>query len=201
MQIDESSSVPATPAPSGTVGGDKMDIEEEVTLERKDDGTSEHDKMATKKAKLEKESAGYMTENLSRVLPQQLKYISFPEDGRYAPVKKVRKDPSLFQMNVILKNDLIQPTGGILLLHDRTPDQPAQLLELKSRKPATTGPGGVVGVMIAPGGASTILTRDHAGSGGAEAAIQILNAEDDDGDEDAPVPHEFEYESQDEGDD
>lgn len=95
MQIDESSSVPVTPAPSGAVGGDKMDIEEEVALEKKDDGTADHDKAVTKKAKLEKESAGYMAENLSRVLSQQLKYISFPEDGRYAPVKKVRKAPSV----------------------------------------------------------------------------------------------------------
>lgn len=96
MQIDEPSSVPVTPAPSGAVGGDKMDVEEEVTLERKDDGTSDHDKMATKKAKLEKESTGYMAENLSRVLSQQLKYISFPEDGRYAPVKKVSPGPLVY---------------------------------------------------------------------------------------------------------
>jgi 26S proteasome regulatory subunit N2 len=38
--------------------------------------------------KKEKEKVGYELENMSRVLPAQLKYISFPGD-RYVPVKKV----------------------------------------------------------------------------------------------------------------
>jgi 26S proteasome regulatory subunit N2 len=42
----------------------------------------------TAKKKLEKEKVGHDLENMSRVLPAQLKYISFPA-GRYAPVKKV----------------------------------------------------------------------------------------------------------------
>ncbi|KAF8442751.1 armadillo-type protein [Terfezia claveryi] len=184
MQIDEAPSAPVTPAPSGAAAGDKMDIEEEGASEKKDEGATEQEKTAAKKAKAEKETPGYWVENLSRVLPQQLKYISFPEDGRYVPVKK--------------------PTGGILLLHDRHPDQPAQLMELKSRKPAAlAGPGNAVGVGNTPAGTSPMLTasQGEVGSGGAEAAIHILNAEDDDGDEDAPLPHEFEYESGDEGDD
>ena len=59
-----------------------------------------------------------------------------------------------------------------------------------------------MGVGITPAGASPMLaaSRGEVGSGGAEAAIHILNAEDDDGDEDAPLPHEFEYESGGEGD-
>ncbi len=40
------------------------------------------------KKKVEKEKVGYNLENMSRVLPAQLKHISFPE-GRYVPVKKV----------------------------------------------------------------------------------------------------------------
>jgi len=43
-------------------------------------------------------------------------------------------------------------------------------------------------------------SQGEVGSGGAEAAIHILNAEDEDGDEDAPLPHEFDYESGGEGD-
>lgn len=89
MQIDETPSAPVTPAPSGTAAGDKMDIEEEGVLEKKDEGATEQEKTAAKKAKAEKEIPGYWVDNLSRVLPQQLKYISFPEDGRYVPVKKV----------------------------------------------------------------------------------------------------------------
>ena len=37
----------------------------------------------------EKEKVGYELENMSRVLPAQLKFISFPE-ARYEPIKKVR---------------------------------------------------------------------------------------------------------------
>lgn len=61
-----------------------------------------------------------------------------------------------------------------------------------------------MGTSITPGGASSAATavQGEVGSGGAEAAINILNAEDDDeGDEEAPVPHEFEYESESEGGD
>lgn len=39
--------------------------------------------------KMEREKVGYDIENMSRVLPAQLKFISFP-GGRYEPVKKVR---------------------------------------------------------------------------------------------------------------
>lgn len=92
-----------------------------------------------------------------------------------------------------------QPTGGILLLHDRTPEQSAELMELKSRKPAPpSGAGNIAGQNISPAAGSSLLgvSRGEVGGGGAEAAINILNAEDDDGDEDAPVPDEFEYESE-----
>jgi 26S proteasome regulatory subunit N2 len=44
------------------------------------------------KKKVEKEKAGYELGNMSRVLPAQLKYISFPEE-RYVPVKKVWRLP------------------------------------------------------------------------------------------------------------
>ncbi|KAF8471780.1 armadillo-type protein [Kalaharituber pfeilii] len=177
MQIDEAPSVPVTPAPSGAAGGDKMDVEEESSVERKDEASTEQEKTG-KKGKAEKEPVGYMVDNLSRVLPQQLRYISFPEDGRYAPVKK--------------------PTGGILLLLDRRPDQPAELMEFKSRKPVPAqGPGNVTGSGSAAAGPSNLAAAQAAvGSGGAEAAVNILNAEDDDGEEDAPVPREFEYESE-----
>ena len=41
-----------------------------------------------RKKRAEKEKVGYDQENMSRVLPAQLKFISFP-DGRYEPIKKV----------------------------------------------------------------------------------------------------------------
>jgi len=41
------------------------------------------------KKKVEKEKIGYDMENMSRVLPAQIKHITFSPDGRYQPVKKV----------------------------------------------------------------------------------------------------------------
>ena len=41
------------------------------------------------KKKVEREKVGYDLENMSRVLPAQIKYISFAQEGRYQPVKKV----------------------------------------------------------------------------------------------------------------
>ena len=53
-------------------------------------------------------------------------------------------------------------------------------MEIKSRKPAAAAPQGGV---LAP--------EDDVG--GAEAAVDVLNMEDDDGTEDAPLPDPFEY--------
>ena len=58
---------------------DKMEVDEE---KKEKEDTPE----ATKK--VEKEKVGYDLDNMSRVLPAQLKYIRF--SGRYEPVKKVR---------------------------------------------------------------------------------------------------------------
>jgi len=62
------------------------------------------------------ERVGYELGNMSRVLPAQLKYISFPGE-RYVPVKK--------------------PTGGVILLHDTQPEESKSLLELKVKKART----------------------------------------------------------------
>lgn len=86
-----------TATKAGASSGDKMDLDEEKTKksgeEAKDkkEGEGEKEASATPdpKKKVEKEKVGYEIENMSRVLPGQLKYISFPA-GRYKPVKKVR---------------------------------------------------------------------------------------------------------------
>lgn len=62
--------------------------------EKSDDKEGEKDSAIapeSAKKKVEKEKVGYELENMSRVLPTQLKYISFPGE-RYAPVKKVNND-------------------------------------------------------------------------------------------------------------
>ena len=87
MDVDQ---VPTTPRPSGA--DDKMDMDESVKAEddRKADATKEGDEKKVEgiKKRIEKEKVGYELENMSRVLPAQLKFISFP-DSRYEPVKKV----------------------------------------------------------------------------------------------------------------
>jgi 26S proteasome regulatory subunit N2 len=47
------------------------------------------EKDSSPRAKLQKEKVGHELENMSRVLPSQVRWISFPSEGRYQPVKKV----------------------------------------------------------------------------------------------------------------
>ncbi|KAF3938785.1 hypothetical protein ABW19_dt0202434 [Dactylella cylindrospora] len=127
-------------------------------------------KKPTKKSQ-PKEAVGYKIDNMSRVLPAQLKYISFLPDSRYVPVKKV--------------------TGGVLLLADRAPAEPAKLLELKSVKPApATTSNAATSAAPAP-------SAETVGGGGAAAAAAVLTQEDEE--EEAPVPSAFDYYS--DGDD
>lgn len=103
MDIDQT---PTTPKTSNI--GDKMDTDEPSKAEEekkdgeKDDsekkeGDEEKETPAPTeglKKKMEKEKVGYDLENMSRVLPAQLKFITFPEGGRYEPVKKVSQPHS-----------------------------------------------------------------------------------------------------------
>lgn len=197
---------------------DKMDVDEEKPKEEAKDKKEGDKESATEtKKKPEKEKVGYEVENMTRVLPGQLKYISFPS-SRYRPVKK--------------------PTGGPLLLHDTQPDEPKSLLEEKLKKVTTErapvagqqsgrngagrsgqgnrslldglidGRGGTGNAMMdqllrgqgrSPFGMVDPQTpvrggHDESGSGAAAAAA-VLTAvdEDDEDDEDAPVPKKFEY--------
>ncbi|CAI4214512.1 unnamed protein product [Parascedosporium putredinis] len=223
--------IPATKA-TGAAGGEsseKMDVDEEKDKkdekEKKDESKDEKkDGEAAapdSKKKAEKEKVGYDMDNMSRVLPGQLKYISFPS-GRYKPVKK--------------------PTGGPILLHDTRPDEPKALVEEKLKKVTTerapvapTGGGGARGGRSSLGASNPFIdalqrqaggdltlrelnnlfrpSRDGAGAGGssdaagaaepgsgAAAAAGVLTAVDEDGegDEEATVPREFNYYTDDE---
>lgn len=101
MEVDQA---PTTPRLSGA--DDKMDTDEGAskTDEERKDGTAkegEEKKAEGIRKKLEKEKVGYELENMSRVLPAQLKFISFP-DSRYEPVKEVSNSklicPLLFML-------------------------------------------------------------------------------------------------------
>ncbi|GJC84496.1 26S proteasome regulatory subunit rpn2 [Colletotrichum liriopes] len=194
---------------------DKMEVDEkkEESKEKKEGDAGEKETSvapADTKKKGEKEKVGYEMENLSRVLPGQLKFISFPT-GRYKPVKK--------------------PTGGPLLLQDTQPDEEKSLIEEKLKK-VTTEKAPVAGQSNAGGSSAGLTPRqqqnlisqalragtggdlrslnelsellgrqrrgDLAGAtdeGGAAAAAGVLTAVDEDGegDEEAEVPREFEY--------
>ena len=94
MDIDQTPTTPKINPPAT----DKMEVDEESkdkelkTEEKKEGAEGEKESSAEiAKKKLEKEKVGYDMENMSRVIPAQLKFISFPP-GRYKPVKKVSKD-------------------------------------------------------------------------------------------------------------
>lgn len=101
MDID-STITPTTSKPGA--GGDKMDIDtakskstEDAQVKKESETPAPGDKEgstppADSKKKSEKEKPGYEIDNMSRVLPAQLKYISLSK-GRYWPVKLVRPGP------------------------------------------------------------------------------------------------------------
>ena len=103
MDIDQT---PTTPKISSTA--DKMDTDEVAVKEEdkkdagKDDSNEKEKERAppaeSLKKKMEDEKLGYELENMSRVLPAQLKFIGFP-NGRYEPIKKVI-DPYLPTLNL-----------------------------------------------------------------------------------------------------
>ncbi|KAI9682093.1 MAG: proteasome regulatory particle base subunit [Caeruleum heppii] len=201
MDID-----PAPATPKTANAGDKMETEDEVKaaaekgdeeMKEPKDGEKDTPPEGTKKkSEKEREKVGYEIDNMSRVLPGQLKYISF-QDERYEPVKK--------------------PTGGVILLNDRSPTSEKQRLELKAKKvvekaapapdaaaAASSSLNDRIDAAYRAAGAGTAgqgSAGAGAGAGGAEAAAGVLTAvdEDEEGAEEAEVPREFEYHSDGEG--
>lgn len=91
-------------------------MEEDEKPEVKSEEAKEEE---AKAAKPKKEPLFEKLGNLARVLPAQLKYISFDKDARYVPVKK-------------------DVTGGIVMLLDNKPEEPENLIATTtSAVPAT----------------------------------------------------------------
>ncbi|KAF1833802.1 26S proteasome regulatory complex, non-ATPase subcomplex, Rpn2/Psmd1 subunit [Decorospora gaudefroyi] len=158
MDVDHT---PTTPKPSAD--DDKMDIDEDA---KKDDAEkTDAAQTESSKKKVEKEKVGYELENMSRVLPPQVKYISFPSE-RYVPVKK--------------------PTLGVILLTDTKPSEPKTLLELKVKK-AVPAP--------APGASGSLGDQAPEGVSVTTAAAPVSDNMVDEGDAEASTPAEFVYES------
>lgn len=144
-------SMDVDPAPAKT--GDKMDVDDDKAKETTGKEQKEGDEKETAsgaetKKKPEKEKVGFEMENMSRVLPGQLKFISFPT-GRYKPVKKVWNSK---QTHSVCLLTVSQPTGGPLLLDDTQPEESKSLLEEKLKK-VTIERAPVAGQQSSRGGA------------------------------------------------
>jgi 26S proteasome regulatory subunit N2 len=111
MDIDQTPTTPKLTQVMTGGNGDKMDTDESA-VKTDDDAAKESEKKEGKdgdkeatpaasaesaKKKMEKEKVGYEMENMSRVLPAQLKFLTFP-DLRYEPVKRV-----CFQIPFVLR--------------------------------------------------------------------------------------------------
>ncbi|RHZ62779.1 proteasome regulatory particle base subunit RPN2 [Aspergillus thermomutatus] len=186
MDVDQT---PTTPKVSDQLP-EKMETDEGA--EKGEEEAKEAEKGAGEgpKKKVEREKVGYELENMSRVLPAQLKYLTFP-DPRYEPVKR--------------------PTGGVVVVLDKNPEEPRETIEMKASKetkqPAATAESLQDRLQAAIGAAALQTPQRDAGrmplgadptaAAGAAAAAGVLTAvdEDEEGGEEAPVPEEFEYES------
>ncbi|PLB38683.1 proteasome regulatory particle base subunit RPN2 [Aspergillus candidus] len=184
MDVDQT---PTTPKVSDQLA-ERMDTEESAVKEEDEAKEAEKEAAEGQKKKMEREKVGYELENMSRVLPAQLKYLTFP-DPRYEPVKR--------------------PTGGVVVVLDKNPEEPRETIEMKASKeakqPAATPEtlqDRLQDRLQAAIGAAAMQTpqRDSGrdASAGAAAAAGVLTAvdEDEEGDEPAPVPEEFEYETE-----
>jgi 26S proteasome regulatory subunit N2 len=77
--------------------------------------------------------------NFSRVTPAQLAYISFPSDGRYQPVRPVSTKSQTSRSSKLiaggspsvlgLGSEKYAGGGGILILMDSRPNEPAEFIE------------------------------------------------------------------------
>lgn len=206
MDIDQT---PTTPKVSDQLP-EKMETDEGAAVEGEETKDAEKITAEGQKKKAEREKVGYELDNMSRVLPAQLKYLTFP-DPRYEPVKRVCFYDFLTLSPEINANPLLQPTGGVVVVLDNQPDEPRETIELeasrkKAQAPAPTGETlqdrlqaaiGAASLQTPQRAAARAALSDYTSMGGAAAAAGVLTAvdEDEEGVEDAPVPDEFTYET------
>ena len=96
---------PTTPRPDPA--DEKMEDDNVIETGKTGDEKDKEGEKESARKKVEKEKVGYDLENMSRVLPAQIKYITFPPEGRYQPVKKVSSTTICFyESRVLLLNRL-----------------------------------------------------------------------------------------------
>ncbi|KAJ9222563.1 hypothetical protein DTO027B5_7690 [Paecilomyces variotii] len=174
MDVDQT---PTTPKVSGQLP-EKMETDEAKAEEEGKEAEKEAAAAESSKKKAEKEKVGYELENMSRVLPAQLKYLTFP-DPRYEPVKR--------------------PTGGVVVVLDKQPAEPRETIELQASKEVkqAAAPETLQDRLQAAIGAAALQSAQRGGPVGAAAAAGVLTAVDEDeSGEEAPLPQEFNYETE-----
>ncbi|KAH9279147.1 26S proteasome non-ATPase regulatory subunit 1 [Echinococcus granulosus] len=157
------------PAASDTAVVEKMDVDNQPPISAAG--------AAAKKEKEEKEPSFSMLSNPARVLRAQQRVLSLPEDCRYYSIKPITQ-------------------AGILLFHDRRPDEKEVLVEaVQPHGPVVSTRAGKGGSKASGGGASGADDQGPSGTGGlAEetapdqpvhaSTVGALLEDDDDEDED-----------------
>lgn len=90
--------------------GESMEVDEAGTADAKKEEADESTKEATKKSKRERKPAEpsfSMVPNYSRVMPSQLKYITFPPESRYLPIRPINggdKQPDVYNTSTVAPN-------------------------------------------------------------------------------------------------
>nr|XP_019007714.1 26S proteasome regulatory subunit N2 [Kwoniella pini CBS 10737]OCF46495.1 26S proteasome regulatory subunit N2 [Kwoniella pini CBS 10737] len=100
----------------------KVEAGEAMDTDEKSETAGTSDKPSTSvpaQKKKPSEPSSYTLSNLSRVTPNQLQYISFPSEGRYAPIRPSFEKP-----------DGINASGSIVVVKDNTPEKDGEYVEL-----------------------------------------------------------------------
>ncbi|BGP00453.1 26S proteasome regulatory subunit RPN2 [Rhodotorula toruloides] len=115
--------------------------------EMKVDEAAGEDKKKDQTKRKAPEPSSSRLENLSRVTPAQLQYISFPSDSRYVPVRPVNSGsaPAPSSLSSVTSSRSAPPVGfggGILLMRDTKPGEAAEFHELEVLKAIDTAGAG-----------------------------------------------------------
>ena len=153
MKVDE-------PAASTSGAGDISPIS--GTVAALSDDASKVDEKPAESKRPRKEPTSEKLSNFSRVTPAQLAHISFAPDGRYQPVRPVAtrsaQKTSKGKAAAIASSRLASVAalgiaaeryaggGGILILIDQTPGEPAEYIETEIPKPAPAAESAVAPV-------------------------------------------------------
>lgn len=111
-----------------------------------------------KTARKQPEPTSSRLENLSRVVPAQLQYISFPTESRYTPIRPVNSGSTTASSASVALSRLSSPVGtggGILLMRDAKPEEEQDLLELEVLKAIDVSGVGTSGAAAAAAGTGT----------------------------------------------